>query len=323
MIVLITAIGSFSSSDVLRACKERGIYIVGTDIYPKTWLSEGGNVDAFYQVPRFDAGDAYLFALKEIIEREKVDAILPLTDAEIDILNEHRSELGAKLLLSDQEVIKVARDKEKTKEVVDRVIVGETQFLTIPTHSFSGDEELPLIVKPKNGRSSQGLYRIKTEKERQWLVENILDRENMIAQPMMDGDVVTVDVVVGKDGCAAALPRKELLRTYNGAGLSVKVFRDRNLEKVSISIAKALGVLGCVNMEWIVDRENTYHFLECNPRFSGGIAFSNKAGFDMSGAHLSVFLDNQAIPDNQAKPCSLVKKYIEVCTEGENNECDG
>lgn len=86
MIVLITAIGSFSSSDVLRACKERGIYIVGTDIYPKTWLSEGGNVDAFYQVPRFDAGDAYLFALKEIIEREKVDAILPLTDAEIDIL---------------------------------------------------------------------------------------------------------------------------------------------------------------------------------------------------------------------------------------------
>ena len=59
MIVLITAIGSFSSSDVLRACKERGISIVGTDIYPKTWLSEGGNVDAFYQVPRFDAGDAY------------------------------------------------------------------------------------------------------------------------------------------------------------------------------------------------------------------------------------------------------------------------
>ena len=79
-----------------------------------------------------------------------------MTDAEIDILNEHRRELGAKLLLSDQEVIKVARDKEKTKEVVDRVIVGETQFLTIPTHSFSGDEELPLIVKPKNGRSSQG-----------------------------------------------------------------------------------------------------------------------------------------------------------------------
>ena len=43
----------------------------------------------------------------------------------------------------------------------------------------------------------------------------------------------------------------------------------------------------------------------------------------MSGAHLSVFLDNQEIPDNQVKPCSLVKKYIEVCTEGENDECDG
>ena len=46
------------------------------------------------------------------------------------------------------------------------------------------------------------------------------------------------------------------------------------------AIAGLLGVRGCVNMEFIEDRDGVYHMLECNPRFSGGVEFSCLAGYD-------------------------------------------
>ncbi|MFQ9705363.1 MAG: ATP-grasp domain-containing protein [Enterocloster clostridioformis] len=46
---------------------------------------------------------------------------------------------------------------------------------------------------------------------------------------------------------------------------------------------------GCVNMEFIEDRDGVYHMLECNPRFSGGVEFSCLAGYDCVTNHLRCF----------------------------------
>ncbi|MEI3166913.1 MAG: ATP-grasp domain-containing protein [Lachnospiraceae bacterium] len=63
------------------------------------------------------------------------------------------------------------------------------------------------------------------------------------------------------------------------------------LEQQCRNIAKAVGIRGCVNMEFIeADREaGAYYFLECNPRFAGGVAFSGAAGYDMADAHIRCF----------------------------------
>lgn len=81
--VLITAIGSFSADIVIKKCRENGMRVIGCDIYPREWVVDAGNVDAFYQVPRATEAEAYPEALLEICSREKVDGILPLTDVEV------------------------------------------------------------------------------------------------------------------------------------------------------------------------------------------------------------------------------------------------
>ena len=73
-------------------------------------------------------------------------------------------------------------------------------------------------------------------------------------------------------------------------------------------------------LEFIRDEEDEYHVLECNPRFSGGIAFSKAAGFDFVRAHLDCFAETpeemQYLPTVDLSAVEediyLVKKYSEV-----------
>lgn len=66
-------------------------------------------------------------------------------------------------------------------------------------------------------------------------------------------------------------------------------------------------------MEFIeADQEkNEYYFLECNPRFAGGVAFSGAAGYDMADAHIRCFtgekLDKLSVTGEQY----IARRYAE------------
>ena len=179
------------------------------------------------------------------------------------------------------------------------------------------------ILKPYNGRSSEGLFRIRSREELLGALTKIL-REgtsgNYLLQPMISGRVVAVDVVRDRSSHVLSLPREEHVRTANGAGLSVLVYRDRVLEEAVKRIADLFGILGCVNMEFIHTEEGTYYFMEVNPRFAGGTGFSVTAGFDVVGHHIAVFGGTgsggaRVLPEeNPAKDCWIARKYVEVVT---------
>ena len=110
--------------------------------------------------------------------------------------------------------------------------------------------------------------------------------------------VVTVDVVRDRADNCVAVARKELLRTLNGAGTSVHVFHDEELEQKSKDLARLLKITGCVNFEFILDKDGNYHFLECNPRFSGrrgllpvygGIQLCGKSSAGFQGEEIEPF----------------------------------
>ena len=110
-----------------------------------------------------------------------------------------------------------------------------------------------------------------------------------------------------------ATPRVENLRTLNGAGTSVKVFADEKIQTVAKEIADILNIRGCVNFEFIWSKDGLY-FLECNPRFSGGVAFSCIAGYDYISNHLKCFC--QLPPDEavQIEEKYIARKYTEYVT---------
>ena len=316
---LVTAIGSFSAHEVIAGCIREGMRVIGCDIYPAEWVADSKEVEAFYQAPYATDEMAYRRFLTEICERENVDFVLPLTDVEVDALQKWRIEsrsgeiLPAILCLSGIDTIRLCRDKEKMQNFLNerglcRTILGRELSEVVETESGSGYQNLsyPLVIKPVDGRSSQGLRRVREPRQMEYAVWECIEHGGrFLVQPMIDGSVVTVDVVRDpKSGTTACVARRELLRTLNGAGTSVYVYRDENLERECQEIAKALDICGCVNFEFIDTKsgekemddagmgesgKNRYCFLECNPRFSGGVAFSCMAGYDMIQAHLACF----------------------------------
>lgn len=96
----------------------------------------------------------------------------------------------------------------------------------------------------------------------------------------------------------------------------MRVFRDGNLERVCRLLADGFGVIGCVNMEFIREEgSGVLWFLECNPHFSGGTAFSVTAGYDTVGNHLRALTGLEIDREVKVSECWLVKKYVEVKTK--------
>lgn len=317
--VVVTAIGSFSADIVIKTCKKMGIRVVGCDIYPKEWIADSQNVDNFYQVPLAVDQEAYRKALIEICRREKAWGLLPLTDVEIDVLTGFREEFcreGITLCISGEECISLCRDKMKFYQFMKKNNLGNPILTKNLLEAEPDGIKYPLVCKPRDGRSSQGLRFVGSPQELENL-KRLEGAERYIVQPKIEGRVVTVDVVRDPEsGESAAVCRRELLRTLNGAGTSVQVFRDPKLEETCKEAAKRLGVKGCVNMEFLEEGEGSCRILECNPRFSGGVEFSCLAGCGCVEGHLRIFMGQglDQMPKN-IEPMFIARKYEEYITK--------
>ena len=316
---LVTAIGSFSADIVIKSLKKQGLRVIGCDIFPKEWVADAYSVDLFYQVPRGTNRERYLHALQDICMSNQVDFVLPLTDVEVDTLNENREwfdEHSVKLCMSSKDTIDVCRNKLLTFQRLKHCEFGPVLIPTLHGKEYETVEDtwFPVICKPYNGRSSQGIKRFLDKKKLQSFFASVVP-EDYIIQPVMSGAVITVDIVRSANGeTIISVPRKELLRTLSGAGTSVRVFRDEKLSQICALIAEALGVVGCVNFEFIQSEDGSFHFLECNPRFSGGLEFSCMIGYDFVQNHLNCFLNEAIDPLPSYQPCYIARKYEEVIT---------
>ena len=331
---LVTAIGSFAADAVIKTLHEMGYRVIGSDIYEKEWVANSLEVDVFYKAPYASDEDAYISFIKDVCAKEKVERILPVIDLEVDALNRHRDEIekdGVRICMSDHDSIEVLRDKYLMTQLVrgvldtseDEEIKAAVRAIPSTRASEVDFEEVtfPIILKPVDGRSSCGLYRIFQEDQLGFAFSNIMDPEKLndtslekyIVQPMIKGNVVTVDILRDGEGNFRAVPREELIRTPNGAGLSVRVMEDRVLQDACCKIAERAGIKGCVNFEFIKgESSGIYYFIECNPRFSGGIAFTELSGVPMIKNHMYIF-DGKPMEDMPLQKCGfMTRKYQEI-----------
>lgn len=316
--VLVTAIGSFSADIVIKNLKKMGFRVIGCDIYPKEWIADAYQVNTFYQAPYATSESDYIAFIHRVCKEEQISVVLPSTDVEVDVLNRNREwfeQNGVMLCISSADTLSLCRDKRNTQRFIQEHVA---QIRTIQTREASGfscpPESYPVVCKPLDGRSSQGLHYIRSEEEwKSFLKTETIDR--YIVQPYIAGSVVTVDVIRDCYDHCVAVPRKELLRTLNGAGTSVYVFHDEKLEANCTVLASKLGILGCVNFEFILDDEGTYHFIECNPRFSGGVEFSCIVGYDCVSNHIRAFEGKQIEPFEIRHNQYIARKYEEYVTK--------
>src|SRR5437660_557452 len=119
--VIVTASGAPGTAALLRALRENGertVRLVGTDMSER---SIGRHLcDAFHLVP---AGSDHGFAdaIREIVERERVDVVLPQSSFDLQGLAEHREAFPVPVLVSSPDTIRRSNDKAESYELLHRV----------------------------------------------------------------------------------------------------------------------------------------------------------------------------------------------------------
>ncbi len=310
--ILVTAIGSFSADIVIKNLHESGNRIIGCDIYSADWVANSLFVDRFYQSPYATDETAYINFLSHLCMEEDVDYIIPLTDAEVDVINANRDVFSEVVLcISPKETISICRNKYDLYQYLKKCGVECLISTELLKNRSANRLEYPLVMKPCGGRSSQGLHYIDNSLDMEYYTKKYSESDYII-QPKISGTIITVDIL-RTDDYFVATPREELLRTPNGAGTSVRVFQDQKLTNISEIIAQKLNILGCVNFEFIKDYDGKYWFLECNPRFSGGIAFSCMSGYDYVNNHLRCF-SKKSLDYYCCKELIIARKYKEYIT---------
>ena len=314
---LVTAICSMSAECVIKQLKKDGHFVVGCDIYPGEWHYETILCDRFTRAPQATEEKEYIKFLTDVCKNNGLKFIIPLTDLEIDVINRHRQkfdECHIVLCMQSAEVLSLARDKYK----LSIAFINDANVPSVRTcllTKLPSDFTFPCIAKLYNGRSSEGLLRNATYEQ----LMAIEEKDNYIVQEQLDGNVFTVDYCrYGKTGRDVAIPRQELLRTKNGAGLTIQTTSDKSLIKLVSYIGKKLNINGCVNLEFILNN-GKYYLIDINPRFSAGVAFSVLLGYDMVINHIRCFINMDIDKQIPLTKKIILKKYQEVIIDNQHD----
>lgn len=309
--VFLTALGSSSALSAVKTLKEAGYRTAGCDLYPREWNEASLMADVFLQGTTAD-DPRYGECMRTALNAAKADFLIPLTDPEVDYWCGRKID-GVTLCVPPESTVRLCRSKLRMADFLTERGLCEC----IPTR-MAGDwspapEDFPILLKPEKGRSSQHQYIVHSISEYR---ETATLREDYIAQPYLPGVIHTVDTARDRFGHVTALCRSELLRTVNGLGTTVRVLPGHPLEKICAEIAAATGFIGVCNIEFI-ERDGHWYFLEVNPRFSGGIGFSKKAGVDFAALIMRIFEGESIEGIGQPRPCVMTRHIEPIITLNE------
>ena len=254
----------------------------------------------------------YLDILKQIIRDERINMLFSLNDLEVGLLAENRDQLeqetGATVYVPSIETLEVCADKWRTYQFAREVgIHAPATFLTVDaaTSALSnGELAFPLIVKPRWGSASLGLFMVDSvpelEKSFDACVKSVsksalsaLGAESaVIIQEVIEGPEYGVDVLYGKNESFLGFTAKKKLAMRAGETDKAVTVNAEPFRAIIDKIAAVLPHRGNLDCDFL-ERDGELYLLEFNPRFGGGYPFTHLAGAD----HVHMLLD-----DYQGKP---------------------
>lgn len=267
-VILVTGIGGNVGQGIIRNIRslERGIKIIGCDIAE---FSPGNHLcDRTYQVP-YSYDSNYIPTIQEIVNKEKIDLIIPSTDYEVYYLSSNKKVINGVVLSSDAEISKVFLDKYLTYLCFKENNIPFSNSWLPSKYDYSCKE---FIAKPREGRGSRGIMVNPSD------ISELGD--DYMIQALHKGIEVTTAVYVNKSGRIHGLFTLE--RKLDNGTTSQTVINDKyddKLMEIASKIVKLGGIRGSFNIQSIVDQNGEVNPFEINCRISGTNSIRHNLGF--------------------------------------------
>jgi carbamoyl-phosphate synthase large subunit len=274
--ILVTAVGGDLGQSVIECLRDcgRDMYIVGCDMNP--YAGGRKKCDDFFKAPPVKKEREYTAFILEIIKKENLDYVFPLSDAEIEFISNHKAQFEgcrAVFVMNEPHIVKVFMDKYATVEFFDSRGIACPE--TYKAEDYNGQLGFPVIVKKQRGSGSQGFFKVSDEEELQFYLKR---HPGSIIQQYLPGSENEYTACIfsdGKEHYTITFRRKLAPGGFSGY---VELVSDSRIERFLEQIAKALSFKGSINVQFRIVEGQCIPF-EVNPRFSSTVYFRHRFGF--------------------------------------------
>jgi len=285
--VLVTASGAPGTAALLRGLRENGeraVRLVGTD---KQERAVGRHLcDAFHVVPP-GSEPSFAPALRELVEREGVDVVLPQSSFDLQGLAAERDSFPVPVLVSSAETIRRSNDKAETYALLRSIGVPAPDFRRVrgsrEVESAArelGYPERPVCFKPVFSSGSRG-FRVldpTVDRARQLLEERpgsvAMRLEEAVELLPDDGgpDLLVMELATGgertidgiADGKRVVLGHPKTRESMRaGLAMYFVTLDDPGLMELADRIVAELEIEWFFNIQLVGE-----HVIEVNPRIS-------------------------------------------------------
>lgn len=233
-------------------------------------------VDKYYILPSAKK-QSYLEKLNELIEVEKIDILIPGSEAEIEIISRNKFNFkNIDIWVNDYNLIELFNDKSKANSFLKKNNIN-----TPNTFKNSKNEkiEYPLIVKPTIGKGSENIHIVRNEFQLKATVNlfKTYNKKFVIQQYIENGEEYTVSLINLSKNHIKTLLMKRILS--KGATQYSYIEDDDSIEKIVLKIHELTINELILNIQ-IIKENDKYFVLEINPRFSGSSPMRAMLGFN-------------------------------------------
>lgn len=257
--------------DLARGFAKAGCRVLVAEPYGWTLAGASRHVAQEFKVPPPSAGKAaYLAALAEIVRREGVDLVVPVSEETMHVA--HLAGMlpeGVRLFTMPPEQVIALHDK------AGFVRTALAMGLAVPESAPLGSAEAtalaaggPVVVKPLFSCSGNGV--------------RILRAGEPLPAPDPAAPAVVQRFVTGREHSTCTIAREgRVIATsvYRGAVMSGSVavaFERVEVPAIDAWVARFVaetGWSGFISFDFIVDEGGVPHAIECNPRATSGVHF--------------------------------------------------
>lgn len=314
--IMVTGVGGAPGFDLAISLLRRAIEVIGLDADP---LAPGLLIPGI--IPRVASGadsPGYPAELLSLCRELRPAALFTTVEQELPALIRMRDDLaglGVRTWLPDADCAQACIDKAAFCKALTRHSLPVPRTW-LPSEFRQVPDGVPLVVKPRRGQGSKGVYFCHERRQAAVLCELAPDP---VIQEHVPGREFTADCLAGRDGHASVILRWRLL-VKGGLSVVSATFSDEEIAGLIRRVLTAIGAVGPCCVQGIIREDRSrprMQFIEANARFAGAFRLSEEAGADLVGQALNgmfgISIDHAALA---YQPGIYLTKYTETLAAG-------
>lgn len=309
-VILVSGASSVVGYGILKSLKQddSGYKLIGTSIYENSIAN--ALVDVFEKAPKTNDED-YLLWLIGVVNKYKVDMIIPAIEEDVIFWNEHREiiakETSTFSLLNNPNLINLCADKWLFFQELKKHNSPYAIFTSI--NLKEKDIEFPILLKPRAGSASKGIAIIDDLKALSLYKSEI--GSNLMMQPLIGSpeEEFTTSAFFDENNnlCAYMTLKRKLSKA--GFTETANTVNINGMSKALLELAKIFKPIGPTNFQFRKSG-GELKLLEINPRISSATSIRTAFGYNESIMSVEYFLNNKQPKQPKLKTGRAIR-YVE------------